>query len=135
MNKLPPADKAQLADYLETMARDLRFQLNEDSLRQAANERVADHRASRASARDVLRGIMWQGIDTARAVQMAELQTGVQSDLLMKWAMADTQKIARSKRNRAIMQKVSKGWTNAAIAEHHGLAEKYVARLISQNRL
>lgn len=134
MDKLPPADKEGLAAYLEELAHDLRFQAEKEREHIAAHQRVRSHRARRYTARDVLKGLLRQGLDSARAVQMAEQQTGLANDLLMKWAMIDAPKIGREKRNRTIMQKAALGWTNAALANHFGLAEKYVQRIISQTR-
>nr|BDD44521.1 hypothetical protein 20 [Moraxellaceae bacterium] len=134
MNALPPPDKLGLADYLESLAQSLRMSAQEQARKSDARDRARRHRARIKDAREVLRAYLRQGLDAARAVQVAEQQTGLEPETLHAWAMTDAPAIAREKRNRAIMQKVALGWTNAEIADHYGLAEKYVQRIISAER-
>lgn len=131
---IPLPDKDGLADYLETLAQELRLSADLERKRENETARVRKHRGRVKSARDMLKGYLWQGLDAGRAILTVEQQTGINPDTLHAWAMKDAPAVARDKRNRAIMQKVALGWTNAQLAAHFGLSEKYVARLIARQR-
>lgn len=134
MNALPPTGKTELANFLESFAQTLRDQAASEQRLATAKEANRRRRANVASARDMIKAYLWQGIDAHRAVTMAEQQTGIDADILHKLTSSIADEIQRERRNRSIMQKAALGWTNAALADHFGLADKSVARIISQMR-
>ena len=134
MNALPPTGKADLADYLEKLASTMRDQAQAELKRAQSRDANRRRRSKISGARDMLKGYLWQGIDPARAALMVEQQTGIEAPALHKMIFAMNDEIQRAKRNRQIMQKAALGWTNAALAEHFGLAEKSIARIIAQMR-
>jgi|GEM_PF-5326914 len=131
---LPAKTQTDFANYLECMARDIRYRVKLDAERANSISAVAKHRQKLIDGKAVLKARLWQGIAPQRAISMTAHESGINKDWLQLWVNQSHAKIARSKRDRAIMQKMARGWTNAKIGEYYDLHPKSIARIVSEYR-
>lgn len=131
---LPPKQQLELAAHLEQQAHALRQAAENQQRKIDAREKAKRHRDKLASTRQMFKAYLYQGYTLERARAMTAAQSAMPDALLDAWSKAIPKEIEREKRNRAIMQKAALGWIDKEIADHYGLHEKSVTRIIGQMR-
>lgn len=134
MLTLPLEAVPAAANLFEHLAAQLRSLEHTQKKRQANSAAAKKSRTKRLNAIDLMASHINNGMTAQSAIHATAVATGIDADVL-KSALPRAHKIADDKarqvRNREIMQRVAKGWTDSEIGRRYGLHKKSVARIIA----
>ena len=137
MNRLPAEAVPEVAKLLERLTAQLHEIEARNSARKANNQAQKKSRKKRHSLTNTLAHHLQNGMSTESAIHAVAVASGSNEDairaMLPKAGQIELRQ-QRQIRNREIMQRVAKGWTNAEIGRRYGVHEKHIARIIAKIR-
>ena len=135
MNRLPSEAVPATRQFLERITNQLSDLEEKQAKRKANNQAAKRSRQRRLDVIEMIACFIHNGMNHMAALQAVAVATGIDLDQLrpaLKKALLLAETKSRQIRNREIMQRVARGWTNAEIGRHCGMHEKSIARIVTQ---
>ena len=125
----------ELADYFESLARVFRAQSQYRLAQAACQRRIAAELDHDSDSGRVAADLVAAGADPDQVVdQLAQMHQVPRETIThyLKRAQADRAKAAKMERDRRIMKRAGRGWSNKQIADSEGLHPNTVSRIITK---
>jgi len=136
VNQLPEIAVSSVRQMLERMLKEVIRLEENNKQREADKASVKRHKKRITDAASLLAGNLY-ALPYRRAITATSAVCGFSEKQLMALipkAKSIAERKTKQVRNRQIMQKVAKGWTNSQIGDFYGLHGKSIARIIAQIR-